>query len=174
MNIHVYGVFDFHCIVGFLTYLYACVPSISLFCTQIEYACEILLEMIHVDDLPGVKLTSPISDDDAEEAIMGAFVCIYSRAFEDEIESCTKLIPVLDMAQHSNDPNLDHESDRDGNVIVTAVRDLDKDEELSIAYLDANDDEDLSKFAIFYGFVPGEGQSLKELVDERNPILFPS
>jgi hypothetical protein len=78
------------------------------------------------------------------------------------------------MAQHSNDPNLDHESDRDGNVIVTAVRDLDIDEELSIAYLDADNEEDLSKFAIFYGFIPGEDQSLKELVDERNPILFPS
>ena len=141
---------------------------------QIEYACEILMEMIQVDDLPWVKLTSPISDDDVEEAIMGAFVCMYSRAFEDEIESCTKLIPVLDMAQHSNDPNLDHESDRDGNVIVSAVRDLHKNEELSIAYLDANDEEDLSKFAIFYGFIPGEGQSLKELVDERNPNLFPS
>lgn len=141
---------------------------------QIEYACEILLEMIHFEDLPWVKLTSPISDDDVEEAIMGAFVCIYSRAFEDEIESCTKLIPVLDMAQHSNDPNLDHESDRDGNVIVTAVRDLHKDEELSITYFDANNEEDLAKFAIFYGFIPEEGRSLKELVDKRNPILFPS
>ena len=131
--------------------------------------------MIRVEDLPWVKLTTPISDEDVEEAIMGAFVCIYSRAFEDEIENCTKLIPVLDMAQHSNDPNLDHVSDRDGNVIVSAVRDLHKDEELSIAYLDANNEEDLAKFAIlYYGFIPGESQLLKELVDERNPILFPS
>jgi hypothetical protein len=142
--------------------------------SQIEYACEILEDIIRVDDLPWITLKRPISDDDVAEAIMGAFVCIYSRAFEDEIESCTKLIPVLDMAQHSSDPNLDHESDRDGNVIVTALRDLHKDEELSIAYLDANNDEELSKFAIYYGFIPGEGKSLRELVNDRNPILFPS
>ena len=132
------------------------------------------MDMIRIEALPWVKLKSPISDDDIEEAIMGAFVCMYSRAFEDEVESCTKLIPVLDMAQHSNDPNLDHESDRDGNVIVTCARDLVKDEELSIAYLDAITEEDLSKFAIYYGFIPGEAQSLRELVDHRNPILFSS
>ena len=119
-------------------------------------------------------LKIPISDGDVAEAIMGAFVCMYSRAFEDEVEKCTKLIPLLDMAQHSYDPNIDHESDGDGNVIVTAMRDLKKGEELSIAYLDVDNDEDLSKFAIYYGFLPGESKSLRELVDERNSVLFQS
>ena len=125
-----------------------------------------------MDELPWVTLKIPISDGDVAESIMGAFVCMYSRAFEDEVEKCMKLIPLLDMAQHSYDPNIDHESDGDGNVIVTALRDLKKGEELSITYLDVANDEDLSKFAIYYGFLPGESKSLRELVDERNSVLF--
>lgn len=125
-----------------------------------------------MDELPWVTLKIPISDGDVAEAIMGAFVCMFSRAFEDEVEKCMKLIPLLDMAQHSYDPNIDHESDGDGNVIVTALRDLKKGEELSITYLDVDNDEDLSKFAIYYGFLPGESKSLRELVDERNSVLF--
>ena len=134
-----------------------------------------LSEIIRVDELPWVKVDVSISKDDIEEAIRGAFVCIYSRAFEDKRTDCSKLIPLLDMTQHSEIANIDHESDAEGNVIVTALCDLDGGQELTNTYLNVGrgrGEMEPEKFSIYYGFIPGELKTLHELIDERSPVFF--
>lgn len=91
---------------------------------QIEYARDVLRDIIRVDELPWANVNAAITDDGIEEAVGGAFVCIYSWTFEDKRADGMKLIPLLDMAQHSDVPNIDHESDTEGNLKGTALRDL--------------------------------------------------
>ncbi|GFH53559.1 hypothetical protein CTEN210_10035 [Chaetoceros tenuissimus] len=112
-----------------------------------------------------------LDSDEGFDAIHGAFVSIHSRAFQDDVNDCSKLIPLLDMGQHyANALSIDHESDSKGNVVVTALKDIAADEELFNKYTD--DDFELDRFAVYYGFVPGEKQTLQEIVDSQSPIIF--
>lgn len=112
-----------------------------------------------------------LDSDEGFDAIHGAFVSIHSRAFQDDVNDCSKLIPLLDMGQHdANALSIDHESDSKGNVVVTALKDIAADEELFNKYTD--DDFELDRFAVYYGFAPGEKQTLQEMVDSQSPILF--
>merc|ERR1719414_2384375 len=97
---------------------------------------------------------------------------VYSRAFEDHDEvDGTKLIPLLDMTQHSYDmANINHETDASGNVVVTALSKLGEGEELFNEYHDALEDHE---FALYYGFVPGETDTIQTLLEEKSPIFFP-
>ena len=75
-----------------------------------------------------------VNVEELEQIARASLIHVYSRAFQDEPHDYHKLIPTLNMMQHSSDDNMinaDHETDYDaGNVIVTALRELTIREEL--------------------------------------------
>ncbi|KAI2495515.1 hypothetical protein MHU86_19011 [Fragilaria crotonensis] len=106
-----------------------------------------------------------------DEVLRAAYASILSRSFEDDSVDSSKLIPLLDMTQHSEDANVEHVTDaQKGAVIVIARRDLTSGEELYIEY---SHDLELHEYASLYGFVPGEQKSYRELVQVKSPIFFP-
>ena len=101
------------------------------------------------------------AEDDIDRAVRGAFVAILTRAFtqEDSDDEEKRLVPLLDMLQHADEPNVRHVAVRDAatgrqSVVVTARTDLAAGEELLNNY----DAGELSsaKFLTRFGFVPGK------------------
>ena len=93
----------------------------------------------------------------------GAFVSILTRAFtqENSQDEENRLVPLLDMLQHSSDPNIRHglELADEGagtpeRVVVRARRPLLAGEELLNSYDDGEYTAD--KFLSRFGFVPGK------------------
>ena len=69
------------------------------------------------------------------EAVRGAFVSLLTRAFQDGDGDEEKLVPMLDLLQHSDAPNVSHIMRKsDGCVEVRARRDLQPNEELFNQY----------------------------------------
>ena len=109
-------------------------------------------------------------DIDIDGAVRASFVAILSRAFEDEEVDCCKLVPVLDMTQHDGTKfNINHNTNKVGDVVVTALRDLDQGEELLNDY---HDEMEPHQFFTFYGFVPGERDGARKLLRSKSPIFF--
>lgn len=133
---------------------------------------------------PWQKEPEPESSEDdevlegLEEAVRGAFVIMLSRAFaatvgEDKQED--RLEPLLDMLQHSNSPNVSHNTVDGGSIIeVKASRKISSGEELFNQYK-SEEDENMPyhKFFTRFGFVPGVVEPVAELIAARSTIFFP-
>lgn len=133
-----------------------------------DSALDVLWEVLLQTDLKTIELPKKTIWDDA---VRSAYVAILSRAFEDDAVDSSKLLPVLDMTQHTATPNLVHSTNPStGSVVVKAGEDLKEGQELTIQY---SQDMPEHEFFIYYGFVPGERQSCRQLLNARSPIFFP-
>ncbi|KAL7441458.1 hypothetical protein ACHAXM_011505 [Skeletonema potamos] len=112
-----------------------------------------------------------------EDAVRGAFVIMLSRAFAETVGESKedRLVPLLDMLQHSNTPNVSHSTVDGGSIIeVKASRAIKSGEELFNQY---KSEEDASmpyyKFFTRFGFVPGVVEPVADLIAARSTIFFP-
>ena len=110
------------------------------------------------------------------EAVQGAFVALLTRAFEDGDDDDTeKLVPVLDLLQHSEEPNIRHAQQTDtGAVRVTARMDLQMGQELFNQYRsELEESMPYHRFFSRFGFVPGiYKESMETLLKEESSIFF--
>jgi SET domain-containing protein len=109
------------------------------------------------------------------EAMTGAFVSILTRSFQDgESGDEEKLVPLLDMLQHSDEPNIFHAMRKvDGTVEVRARRDIAAGEELLNQYRPEEEENmPYHRFFTRYGFVPGITEPIQNLLKDRSPIFF--
>lgn len=108
-----------------------------------------------------------------EISVRSAFCMLLSRAFEDEETDCMKLIPVLDMTQHTGeaDENISHSTHpATGSIRVTAKRDLEAGEELFNCYSTTLTP---AQFLPVFAFVPHEMRvSGRQLLENKDPIFF--
>lgn len=107
------------------------------------------------------------------EAVKGAFVCLLTRAFEDG-EDGEKLVPMLDMMQHSEDPSISHVMRKsDGSVQVRARKALQGGEELFNQYRsELEESMPYHRFFTRYGFVPGIEEDMMNLLQDKSSIFF--
>lgn len=118
--------------------------------------------------------TGPV--DGLPEAMTGAFVSMLTRSFQDgESGDEEKLVPLLDMLQHSDEPNIRHAMRKeDGTVEVRARRDLVAGEELLNQYRSEEEaNMPYHRFFTRYGFVPGIMEPIPKLLKERSTIFYP-
>ena len=115
-----------------------------------------------------------------EEAVRGAFVISLSRAFAAPSpirggEEEDRLEPILDMLQHSNEPNIRHRCLDDGTIEVTAGAMIKSGDELFNQYRDEEGANSMPyhKFFTRFGFVPGVTEPVAKLIAERSTIFFP-
>jgi hypothetical protein len=98
-------------------------------------------------------------DDEISKAARGAFVSILSRSFEEaEEDKESRLVPFLDMLQHTDDPNVRHVTITDEEtgkeaVIAETIRPIAAGEELTFNY---NNKLTPEQFLTNFGFVPGK------------------
>lgn len=114
--------------------------------------------------------------DGLAQALTGAFVSLLSRSFQDgDTDDEEKLVPLLDVLQHSDAPNIRHAMRKtDGTVEVRARRDLVAGEELLNQYRsEAEEKMPYHRFFTRYGFVPGIMEPIPNLLRDRSPIFFP-
>ena len=127
---------------------------------------------------PAPTITSPIPG--IGKAVSGAFVILLTRAFDDEYdtkiegEDAERLIPVLDMINHDNDPSIRHVTSKDdGSVEVRTRRDIAAGEEIFNQY---RQEEELNmpyhRFFSRFGFVPGITEDIKTLFVDKSSIFF--
>ena len=116
-----------------------------------------------------------------EEAVTGAFVICLSRSFawifrpnvntQEEI-----LVPILDILQHSNNPNIKqgNAEDEPNMIEVKAAIDIKAGEELFNQYK-AEEDVNMPyhKFFTRFGFIPGVVEPMEDLIKNRSTIFFP-
>lgn len=109
------------------------------------------------------------------EAVSGAFVSLLTRSFQDgETGDEEKLVPLLDMLQHSDEPNVRHVMKKeDGTVEVRARCDIAAGEELMNQYR-SEEEENMPYHRFFtrYGFVPGITEPIPNLLKDRSPIFY--
>lgn len=114
--------------------------------------------------------------DGLSKTLTGAFVSVLSRSFQDGSSSGDeeKLVPLLDMLQHSDEPNVRHAMRKeDGTVEVRARRDLTAGEELLNQYRsEAEEKMPYHRFFTRYGFVPGVTEPIPRLLRDKSPIFF--
>ena len=108
------------------------------------------------------------------EATKGAFVSILTRAFQDGDGDEEKLVPMLDMLQHSDEPNISHAMRKhDGTVEVRARRTLEAGEELLNQYRSERDESmPYHRFFTRFGFVPGIQEDISNLLEDNSSIFF--
>lgn len=128
---------------------------------------------------PAPKVTTPIPG--LGEAVTAAFVILLTRSFGDDFDEGTniskegteKLVPLLDMLNHDNEPSIRHKTVADGSVEVIARRDLVVGEELYNRY---KEEEELNmpkhRFFTRFGFVPGAVDDVKALFTNKSSIFF--
>lgn len=113
--------------------------------------------------------------EDLSDAIKGAFVTLLTRGFEDDDNTADKLVPLLDMLQHSDEPNISHAMKKsDGTVEVRAKRNINPGEELLNQY--RSEEEDTMPFHRFFtrfGFVPGILEPVENLFQDKSSIFYP-
>jgi hypothetical protein len=111
------------------------------------------------------------------EAMKGAFVCLLTRAFQDgEGENDEeKLVPMLDMLQHSDTPNVRHAMRKvDGTVEVRARCNIEPDTELFNQYRSEEEESmPYSRFFTRFGFVPGIIEPMENLLEDKSSIFYP-
>ena len=113
--------------------------------------------------------------DGLSKTLTGAFVSVLSRSFQDgQSGDEEKLVPLLDMLQHSDEPNVRHAMRKvDGTVEVRARRDLTAGEELLNQYRsEAEEKMPYHRFFTRYGFVPGITEPIPNLLRDKSPIFF--
>ncbi len=126
------------------------------------------------------------------DAIKGAFVTLLTRSFaddkddddndektsieendDDEDEYSEKLVPLLDLLQHSDTPNVRH------SVVVDAVEvrarvDIEAGSELWNQYRSEEEESmPYSRFFTRFGFVPGIDEPVENLLLDKSPIFYP-
>ena len=109
------------------------------------------------------------------EAVKAAFVCLLTRAFQDDGGGDEeKLVPLLDMLQHSDQPNVSHVMRKDdGTVEVRARRSIEAGEELLNQYRsEMEENMPYHRFFTRFGFVPGIQEPIKNLLSEKSSIFF--
>jgi hypothetical protein len=119
------------------------------------------------------------------EAVVGAFVSLLTRSFQDDsvgdggVLENEKLVPLLDMLQHSDIPNLSHYTKNDpneldyGTVVVMARTNLAAGEELLNQYRPELDESmPHHRFFTRFGFIPGVQEPIVSLLREKSPIFF--
>ena len=109
------------------------------------------------------------------EAIKGAFVCLLTRAFQDGDGDEEKLVPLLDMLQHSETPNVRHAMRKDdGTVEVRAREKIEAGTELLNQYR-SEEEENMpySRFFTRFGFVPGILEPMENLLLDKSSIFYP-
>ena len=84
-------------------------------------------------------------------SVTNAFVNVLSRSLFVGQGDAQRLVPVLDMCQHFHEPNLEYALDNNGNVVVTARRDISGLEELTAHYYSTEFEG--HEFYVMYGFV---------------------
>ena len=144
-----------------------------------EFTLPVLMsnrENLELDDTSLETLEREYAD-----AVRAAMAICLSRSFEEEVEGddgriATEvcLLPLIDVLQHSNVPNTRLES-YDDFVLVLAARDVDRNEELFHRYQEENE-RVIPKHKWFtrYGFIPGSGTSVEELLRDRSGTFFDS
>jgi SET domain len=107
------------------------------------------------------------------EAITGAFVSLLTRGFEDG--DADKLVPLLDMLQHSDDPNVSHVMRlSDGTVEVRAKRRMEPGDELLNQYRSEEEETmPYHRFFTRFGFVPGIMEPIENLLKDQSSIFYP-
>ena len=113
-----------------------------------------------------------------EEAVVGAFVTILTRSFTTDVFE-ERLVPLLDMLQHSDTSSVTHSSNDAGGVEVRAAFNLKAGEEIYNRYQKETDDDEekMPRYRFFtrFGFVPGSGAStsVRQMLAERNVLFYP-
>lgn len=109
------------------------------------------------------------------EAIKAAFVCLLTRAFQDGDGDEEKLVPMLDMLQHSETPNVRHAMRKaDGTVEVRARCNIEADTELLNQYRSEEEESmPYSRFFTRFGFVPGILEPMENLLRDKSSIFYP-
>jgi hypothetical protein len=109
------------------------------------------------------------------EAVKGAFVCLLTRAFQDGEGDEEKLVPMLDMLQHSDTPNVRHAMRKaDGTVEVRARCGIEPDTELFNQYRSEEEESmPFSRFFTRFGFVPGITEDMENLLRDKSSIFYP-
>lgn len=114
------------------------------------------------------------------KAVTGAFVVLLTRAFDDGgdeeigVDAVDRLVPVLDMLNHDNNPTITHKIDAsDGSVEVRARRDVESGEELFNRY---REEEEMNmpyhRFFSRFGFVPGLEEDASSLLKDKSSVFF--
>ena len=115
------------------------------------------------------------------DAVTAAFVCLLTRAFQDDNNDNNssndeeKLVPLLDMLQHSDEPNVSHAMRKqDGTVEVRARQSLDAGQELLNQYRsELEESMPYHRFFTRFGFVPGISEPVENLLADKSSIFFP-
>ena len=135
--------------------------------------------------IPGLGWTTPPSPPVKEpvsglgRAVTGAFVILLTRAFDDDFdtmiegEDAERLIPVLDMLNHNNEPSVTYKTNEEGTVEVKARRNISAGEEIYNRY---REEEEMNmpyhRFFSRFGFVPGITEPMKNLLADKSSIFF--
>lgn len=124
-----------------------------------------------------VKQASSGLVDGIDGAVKGAFVSLLTRSFEDgDEDNGEKLVPLLDLLQHSKEPNVSHIMRKaDGTVEVRAKRKLDAGDELLNQYRE-EEEETMPKHRFFsrFGFVPGaSAKEIPNMLEDSCSIFYP-
>ena len=108
------------------------------------------------------------------KAVTGAFVSLLTRSFQDGDEDGEKLVPLLDLLQHSDEPNVSHVMrSEDGRVEVRARRSLQPNEELLNQYRsELEESMPYHRFFTRFGFVPGIQEPVQNLLRDKSSIFF--
>ena len=139
----------------------------------VDSAIRLMKDVIH-------PIVEDADDDEIEEVVKGAFVICLSRSFAEEVESDdgatvdieNALLPLLDVLQHSNNPNTSLES-YDDYILLKARGDISADEELFHCYQEERDDViPKHKFFTRYGFIPGVRTPVVELLEDKSSLFF--
>mmetsp|Transcript_12023 Transcript_12023/g.21849 ORF Transcript_12023/g.21849 Transcript_12023/m.21849 type:complete len:392 (-) Transcript_12023:1373-2548(-) len=114
--------------------------------------------------------------DGIDVAVRGAFVTLLTRSFAQggAAQSEERLVPLLDMLQHSDEPSVTHQTRDDGTVEVRTRCDIIKGDEIFNQYQDEKARSmPYHRFFTRFGFVPGIAEPIRDLLAERSTIFFP-
>lgn len=112
--------------------------------------------------------------EETKEAVVGSFVTILTRAFQDLEDDNEKLVPLLDMLQHSDTPNVAHVTVKaTGAVQVRARKELTAGTELLNQYRsELEENMPYHRFFTRFGFVPGIREPIVNLLKDKSPIFY--
>lgn len=116
----------------------------------------------------------PLPDADIRSAVTAAFVSILSRAFQDGDSEDEKLVPLLDMLQHSETPNVAHAMKESNQAVQVRARvDLEANTELLNQYRsELEENMPYHRFFTRFGFVPGVQEPMVDLLKDKSSIFF--
>lgn len=108
-----------------------------------------IIEGMLVTDLAEKNMGLSISQ--VRGSVTNAFVNVLSRSLFVGQSGAQRLTPVVDMCQHSHQPNLKYNLDDNGNVVVTAIKNIASGEELTAHFYSTEFEG--HEFYVMYGFV---------------------